>query len=255
MLANDESIILQSTTSTANSGLYEFLLPHFEKLTGIRVHVVAVGTGQALKNAENGDGDVVLVHSKEEEEKFVSEGYGLARYDVMYNDFVFVGPSHDPADIKTSKDSVGALKKIANSKIPFISRADNSGTHRMESSLWRFTKIDPVAASGKWYRESGSGMGATLNIAAGMGAYTLTDRGTWIAFKNKQDLEILFEGDYRLKNQYGVIQVNPEHHPHVRRKLGKTFVEWILSREGQSLIAKFRIDGQQLFFPNSKIEQ
>ena len=245
-----QSIILQSTTSTTNSGLYDYLLPHFLKQTGIEVHVVAVGTGQALKNAENGDGDVLLVHSKPDEEKFVSNGFGIERFDVMYNDFVFVGPAADPANINSSDTSLTVLKKIFEAREIFVSRGDKSGTHKKEMQLWKSADIEPSLFSGDWYREAGSGMGATLNIAVGMGAYTLTDRASWINFKNKQDLIILFEGDENLYNQYGIILVNPDKHPHTKVKFGQQFIDWILSNQGQSLISKYKVDGQQLFFPN-----
>jgi len=250
--AADKSILLQSTTSTANSGLYDSILPIFTQKTGIRVNVVAVGTGQAIKNAQNGDGDVLLVHAKPAEEKFVSEGYGVQRFDVMYNDFIIVGPASDPARIAGMQDATAALRQIARAKAVFASRGDNSGTHKKEVSLWKAAGIDPLGASGDWYRETGSGMGATLNIAVGMDAYTLTDRGTWISFKNKGDFRILVEGDANLFNQYGVILVNPEKHPHVKAAEGQAFIDWILSDEGQAAIAGYKLDGQQLFFPNAQ---
>jgi tungstate transport system substrate-binding protein len=246
------SILVQSTTSTENSGLFKYLLPKFTEKTGIEVHVVAVGTGQAIKNAKNGDGDVLFVHSKPDEVKFVEEGYGVKRYDVMYNDFVIVGPASDPAKIAGSKDVVDALKKIAAAKAPFASRADESGTHKAELKLWKAAGIDPKPSSGQWYRETGSGMGATLNTAAGMGAYALTDRGTWISFKNRGDLKIVVEGDKALFNQYGVMLVNPAKNPHVKAKEGQQFVDWLISKEGQDVIANYKIDGQQLFFPNAE---
>lgn len=249
--AEDKSILLQSTTSTANSGLYAYILPMFTKKTGIKVNVVAVGTGQAIKNARNGDGDVLLVHAKSAEDKFVAEGYGVERFDVMYNDFIVVGPAADPAGIAGMDNAVAALQKIAKSAIPFASRGDNSGTHKKEMSLWKAAGIDPTAASGTWYRETGSGMGATLNAAVGMGAYTLTDRGTWISFKNKGDLKVVVEGDKDLFNQYGVILVNPKKHPNVKVAEGQTFIDWILSDEGQAAIASYKLGGQQLFFPNA----
>ena len=245
-----QSIILQSTTSTTNSGLYDYLLPHFFKQTGIEVHVVAVGTGQALKNAENGDGDVVLVHSKPDEEKFVSNGFGIERFDVMYNDFVFVGPAADPANISSSDTSLTALEKIFEKREIFVSRGDKSGTHKKELQLWKSAGLEPIPFSGDWYRQAGSGMGATLNIAVGMGAYTLTDRASWINFNNKQDFVILFEGDKNLFNQYGIILVNPDKHPHTKTKFGQQFIDWMLSDWGQSLISDYKVDGQQLFFPN-----
>ena len=245
-----ESIILQSTTSTANSGLYDAILPQFTDKTGIQVNVVAVGTGQAIKNAENGDGDVLLVHAKPAEEQFVADGFGVERFDVMYNDFVIVGPAADPAKIAGSKDAAEALKTIADSGALFASRGDNSGTHKKEKALWKAAAVNPTDASGQWYRETGSGMGATLNAAVGMGAYTLTDRGTWISFGNKGDYEILVEGDPSLFNQYGIILVNPEKHPKVKAEAGQAFIDWILSDEGQAAIAAYKVDGQQLFYPN-----
>jgi tungstate transport system substrate-binding protein len=246
-----DSIVVQSTTSTQNSGLFDYMLPKFTAKTGIEVKVVAVGTGQALKNARNGDGDVLLVHAKPAEEKFVADGYGVKRSDLMYNDFVIVGPKSDPAGIGGSKDVIAALTKLANAKAPFASRGDDSGTHKKEKSLWKAAGISPEKASGDWYRETGSGMGATLNTAAGMGAYTMSDRATWIAFKNKGDLEILVEGDKRLFNQYGVILVNPKKYPHVNVKAGQAFIDWLLSKEGQAVIASYKLNGQQLFFPNA----
>ncbi|MCP5152791.1 MAG: extracellular solute-binding protein [Ectothiorhodospiraceae bacterium] len=247
-----ESIIVQSTTSTQNSGLLDVILPQFTAKTGIEVRVVAVGTGQAIKNATNGDGDVLLVHARAAEEKFVADGFGVERFDLMYNDFVVVGPKADPAGVAGTGDVVAALGKIAATTSAFASRGDDSGTHKKERSLWKLAGVDPTSASGAWYRETGSGMGATLNAAAGMGAYTLTDRATWIAFENKADLAIAVEGDTRLFNQYGVILVSPQKHPHVKAKSGQAFIDWLRSDEGQSAIAAFRIDGQQLFFPNAK---
>ena len=213
--------------------------------------VVAVGTGQALKNAQNGDGDVLLVHAKSREEKFVSEGFGVKRYDVMYNDFIIVGPPDDPADIAGLYDITLALKKIAEAKAPFASRGDESGTHIKEISLWKETGIDAASASGTWYRETGSGMGATLNIANGMNAYTMTDRATWVAFANKGEFRIMVEGDKRLFNQYGAILVNPAKHAHVKASDGQAFVDWLVSPEGQHAIASYKRDDQQLFFPNA----
>lgn len=245
-------IVVQSTTSTQNSGLFEDILPQFTEATGIEVRVVAVGTGQAIKNASNGDGDVLLVHAKSSEEQFVAQGQGVERFDVMYNDFVLVGPSSDPAGIAGGSDIVTALQAIAESGAPFASRGDDSGTHKAELKLWNMAQIDAQSASGGWYRETGSGMGATLNTATGMGAYVLTDRATWIAFGNKGDFKILAEGDERLFNQYGVILVNPEKHPNVKARAGQAFIDWLTGTEGQSAIASFQIDGQQLFFPNSK---
>jgi tungstate transport system substrate-binding protein len=250
--AGAESIVVQSTTSTQNSGLFDFILPKFTAKTGIEVRVVAVGTGQALKNARNGDGDVLLVHAKPSEEKFVSDGYGVKRSDLMYNDFVIVGPHADPAGVRGVQDVTAALATLAGAGAPFASRGDDSGTHKKELHLWKEAGIDPQKGSGQWYRETGSGMGATLNTAAGMGAYTMSDRATWIAFKNKGDLEILVEGDKRLFNQYGVILVDPQRHPHVKAKAGQAFVDWLLSKEGQAAIAAYRLNGQQLFFPNAE---
>jgi tungstate transport system substrate-binding protein len=250
--AQDRSIILQSTTSTANSGLYDHILPIFKRETGITVNVVAVGTGQAIKNAQNGDGDVLLVHAKTAEEKFVADGYGVERFDVMYNDFIIVGPPADPAGIAGMKDATAALEKIAASGSIFASRGDNSGTHKKELALWKDAGVDPAGASGRWYRETGSGMGATLNTAVGMSAYTMTDRGTWISFRNKGDFEILVEGDAGLFNQYGVILVNPDKHARVKVAEGQAFIDWILGEEGQAAIAGYRLDGQQLFFPNAR---
>ncbi|WP_405234171.1 substrate-binding domain-containing protein [Lentisalinibacter salinarum] len=247
----EDAIILQSTTSTANSGLYDYILPMFEEETGIRVNVVAVGTGQAIKNARNGDGDVLLVHARSAEEQFVAEGYGVERFDVMYNDFIIVGPPNDPAGIAGSEDATEAFARIAEAKVPFASRGDNSGTHKKEIALWKEAGVDPTVASGTWYRETGSGMGATLNAAVGMSAYTMTDRGTWISFKNKGNHEILVEGDPNLFNQYGVILVNPGKHPNVNANAGQVFIDWILSDDGQAAIAGYRLDGQQLFFPNA----
>ena len=249
--AADQSIILQSTTSTANSGLYDDILPRFTEKTGITVNVVAVGTGQAIKNAMNGDGDVLLVHARAAEEQFVADGWGVERFDVMYNDFVIVGPPLDPAGVGQAANAADALAKIAGSKAVFASRGDDSGTHKKEQSLWREAGVDPAGASGQWYRETGSGMGATLNAAVGMGAYTMTDRGTWISFKNKGDYRILVEGDPKLFNQYGVILVNPERHPRVKATAGQAFIDWILSDEGQAAIAGYTLGGEQLFFPNA----
>jgi tungstate transport system substrate-binding protein len=250
--ADDNFIIVQSTTSTQNSGLFEHILPLFTKKTGIEVRVVAVGTGQALKNAENGDGDVVLVHSQPDEEKFVADGWGVKRYPVMYNDFIIVGPAADPAKIAGLKQAPEALKKIAEAKAPFASRADDSGTHKAELKLWGEAGVDPKASSGSWYLETGSGMGATLNTAVGKQAYALTDRGTWLAFANKDDFKVLVEGDDKLFNQYGVILVNPAKHPNVKAKEGQAFIDWLVSPEGQAAIASYKIDGQQLFFPNAR---
>ncbi|MEL6768427.1 MAG: substrate-binding domain-containing protein [Pseudomonadota bacterium] len=245
------SIIVQSTTSTANSGLYDFLLPEFEAATGIRVHVVAVGTGQAIRNARNCDGDVLLVHAKAAEEAFVAAGFGTRRENLMYNDFVLVGPAADPAGLRGQTDMRAALGLIADARTPFASRGDDSGTHKKERALWQEAGLDPAAASGTWYRETGSGMGATLNIAAGMGAYTLTDRATWISFRNKGDLEIVLEGDGALFNQYGVIPVSADKCPDVKAAEAQAFADWLLSPAGQEMIGAYRLDDQQLFFPNA----
>jgi tungstate transport system substrate-binding protein len=250
--AEDQFIILQSTTSTQNSGLFDHILPKFKQKTGIDVRVVAVGTGQALKNAQNGDGDVVLVHSKPDEEKFVAEGWGVKRRDVMYNDFVIVGPAADPAKIAGLKSASEALKKIAEAEALFASRADESGTHKTELTLWQEAGADPKPSSGKWYLETGSGMGATLNTAVGKQAYALTDRGTWLSFANKSDFKVLVEGDPKLFNQYGVILVNPDKHKKVKAKEGQAFIDWLTGKDGQAAIASFRIGGEQLFFPNAQ---
>lgn len=250
--AQDTSILVQSTTSTANSGLYDYLLPVFRQETGITVNVVAVGTGQAIKNSQNCDADVLLVHAKPAEEKFVAEGYGVKRFDIMYNDFILVGPAADPAGIAGSRDTVQALKTIAGKKAMFASRGDDSGTHKKELSLWQAAEIDPKAGSGDWYRETGSGMGATLNAGVGMGAYVLTDRATWISFRNKGDFNIAVEGDTRLFNQYGVILVNQAKCPQVKVEAGQKFVDWLISDKGQEAIAAFKVNDQQLFFPNAK---
>lgn len=249
--AEEKSIILQSTTSTENSGLLNHIIPIFKKDTGIKIHVVAVGTGQALKNASNGDGDVLLVHAKSAEEKFVKEGYGVERFDVMFNDFVILGPKTDPAKIKGIKDVTKGLAQIAEKKASFISRGDDSGTHKKELKLWEMANIK-LDNKQSWYRESGSGMGSTLNIAAGMGGYVMSDRATWIAFKNKANLEILIEGDKKLFNQYGVILVNPAKHKNVKAKLGQTFIDWLTGDKGQAAIKAFKVNGKQLFFPNAK---
>lgn len=246
-----ESIFVQSTTSTANSGLYDHLLPAFRKKTGIQVHVVAVGTGQAIKNARNCDGDVLLVHARPAEEKFVREGYGVKRSDLMYNDFIIVGPPSDPARVAGMKDAPAALRKIAEAGAIFASRGDNSGTHKKEVRLWKASGVDPKGASGKWYRETGSGMGATLNVGVGMGAYVMTDRATWISFANKGDFKLLVEGDVNLFNQYGVILVNPAKCPSVKAGAGQIFIDWLLSEEGQKKIQGYKLGGKQLFFPNA----
>jgi tungstate transport system substrate-binding protein len=249
--AADNFIIVQSTTSTQNSGLYDALLPAYSAKSGTEVRVVAAGTGQAIKNAQNCDGDVLLVHAKSAEEKFVAEGYGVKRTDLMYNDFVIIGPAADPAGIAGTADPSEALAKIQTAAAAFASRGDDSGTHKAELKLWQAAGIDPKGASGTWYRETGSGMGATLNTAVGMGAYALTDRATWISFGNKGDHVILVEGDPALFNQYGVILVDPEKCPNVKAEQGQDFIDWLLSEDGQAAIAAYRIDGQQLFFPNA----
>jgi len=250
--ADTPAITLASTTSTENSGLFDHLLPRFTEATGISVRVVAVGTGQALRIARNGDADVLLVHHRPSEEAFVAEGYGVQRHDVMYNDFVLVGPSKDPAALRGLDDAAAALARVAAASALFASRGDDSGTHMKELGLWAAAGHDPVAASGTWYRETGSGMGATLNAAAAMGAYALTDRATWLAFQNKGDLEVLVEGDARLFNPYGVILVNPLRHPHVHAREAQAFIDWLISDAGQDAIAAYRLDGRQLFFPNAK---
>ena len=245
-------IVVQSTTSTQNSGLLDSILPTFTKTHGIDVRVVAVGTGQAIRNATNGDGDVLLVHAKSAEEEFIADGFGVQRFDLMYNDFVLIGPTNDPADIKSSNDIIDALRSIAQSRSIFASRGDDSGTHKAELRLWQEAKVDAPAQSGKWYRETGSGMGATLNVGIGMGAYVLTDRATWIAFGNKGNYQILIEDDPRLFNQYGIMLVNPKIHPTVKASEGQLLIEWLLSKEGQKAIGEYTVDGQQLFFPNAK---
>ncbi len=248
----DNKIIVQSTTSTKNSGLYDYILPLIKQDTGVTVHVVAVGTGAAIKNAMNCDGDVVLVHSRKREDKFVAEGYAKQRHDVMYNDFVLVGPQSDPAGISGLQNAAAALIKIAESKSIFVSRGDMSGTHSKERDLWTYASFAPEASSGKWYRQTGSGMGATLNIAAGMAGYTLTDRATWTSFGNKADLDILVEGDRHLLNPYGVMLVNKEKCPTVNAEAGQVFIDWLLSETGQSAISAFRINDEQLFFVNTQ---
>jgi tungstate transport system substrate-binding protein len=246
-----EFILVQSTTSTEQSGLYGHLLPIFQEATGIEVRVVAVGTGQAINNARNCDGDVLLVHARPAEEQFVADGFGVSRTDLMYNDFIIVGPPADPAGIAGSQDVTDALTKIAEAEAPFASRGDDSGTHQKEQSLWEEAGIDVAAASGGWYRETGSGMGPTLNTGVGMGAYVLTDRATWISYGNKDDYQIAVEGDTDLFNQYGVIPINPEQCPNVKVELGQQFVDWLLSDDGQQAIADYQIDGESLFFPNA----
>jgi tungstate transport system substrate-binding protein len=250
--AAQEFITVASTTSTEQSGLFRHLLPEFRTATGIEARVVAVGTGQALDMARRGDADVAFVHDQAAEEKFLAEGFGVKRFPVMYNDFVIVGPKSDPAGVK-GNDVIAALRKIAAARAPFASRADKSGTHAAELRYWKMAGIDPAAGTkAAWYRETGSGMGATLNTAAGMNAYALADRGTWLSFKNRGDLAILVEGDTKLFNQYGVMLVNPAKHPHVKKEAGQKFVDWLVSPAGQAAIAAYRIGGEQLFFPNYK---
>jgi tungstate transport system substrate-binding protein len=248
--AQDRSIVVASTTSTQDSGLFGYLLPMFKAKTGIDVKVIAQGTGQALDTARRGDADVVFVHARPQEEKFVADGFGVRRFDVMYNDFVLIGPKSDPAVVK-GKDIATALKAIEAKGAPFVSRGDRSGTHAAELALWIVAGIDIASAKGSWYREIGQGMGAALNTASAMNAYVLSDRGTWISFRNRGNLDIVVEGDKRLFNQYGVMLVNPEKHPSVKKELGQTFVDWLISPEGQAAIAGYKIDGQQLFFPNA----
>jgi len=249
--AQDRYIVVASTTSTEQSGLFGAILPQFEQVTGIKVRVVALGTGQALDLARRGDADVVFVHAKAAEEKFLAEGHGVKRFPVMYNDFVLIGPKSDPAKIAGGKDILEALKKIQAAQAPFVSRGDKSGTHMAELDLWKASGIDLEKAKGPWYRDTGQGMGPALNTAASMNAYLLADRGTWLAFKNRDELAVLVEGDRRLFNQYGVILVNPEKHPNAKKDLGQTFVDWIVSPAGQKAISEYTINGEQLFFPNA----
>jgi tungstate transport system substrate-binding protein len=249
--AQEKSIVVASTTSTEDSGLFGHILPLFRQATGIDVRVIAQGTGQALDTARRGDADVAFVHARAAEEKFVQEGAGVKRFPVMYNDFVLIGPDSDPAGIKGSKDIVTALKAIQAKGAPFVSRGDRSGTHQAELALWKQAGIDIAAERGPWYRDIGQGMGAALNTASAMNAYVLSDRGTWISFKNRGDLMVTVEGDAKLFNQYGIILVNPARHPHVKAALGQAFIDWLISRAGQQAIADYKIDGQQLFFPNA----
>jgi tungstate transport system substrate-binding protein len=246
----DEVFVLASTTSTEQSGLFGYLLPLFTAKTGIQIKLVALGTGQALDTGKRGDADVLLVHDRAAEDKFIAEGYGVERRDVMHNDFVLIGPKADPAKLKTAKDATEAFKLLAASSAPFVSRGDKSGTNAAELRFWQSAGIDPKANSG--YKEAGAGMGPTLNMAAAMNAYTLSDRGTWLAFKNRQDLEIVFAGDRRMFNPYGVILVNPAKYPHVKKEIGMRFIDWITSSEGQTAIANYKINGEQLFFPDAK---
>jgi tungstate transport system substrate-binding protein len=250
--SQDKSIVVSSTTSTQDSGLFTYLLPKVKEATGIDVKVIAQGTGQALDTGRRGDADVVFVHAKSQEVKFVADGEGVKRNPVMYNDFVLIGPKGDPAGVSGTKDIVAALKTIKDKNIPFASRADRSGTHTAELDLWKAAGIDIAKDKGPWYKELGQGMGATLNTAAGLGAYTLSDRATWIAFKNKSDLVIAVEGDKKLFNQYGVILVNPAKHPTIKKELGQKFIDYLISSDGQKAIAGYTLDGKQLFFANAQ---
>ena len=249
--AEERSIVVASTTSTEDSGLFGYLLPIFKQKTGIDVKVVAQGTGQALDTARRGDADVVFVHARAQEEKFLADGFGVKRFDVMYNDFVLIGPKSDPAGVK-GNDIETALRTIETKAAPFVSRGDRSGTHTAELALWKQAGVDLATSKGAWYREIGQGMGAALNMASAMGAYVLSDRGTWISFGNKGDLAIVVEGDKRLFNQYGVMLVNPQRFPHVKKELGQAFIDWLISGDGQAAIAGYRINGQQLFFPDAE---
>ena len=251
--AQEKSIVVASTTSTQDSGLFGHILPMFKAKTGIDVKVVAQGTGQALDTGRRGDADVVFVHAKAQEEKFVADGFGVKRFDVMYNDFILVGPKSDPAKVKGSKDILAGLKTINDNAAPFVSRGDKSGTHSAELALWKAAGLDPAGTKPTWYREIGQGMGAALNTASAMGGYVLADRGTWLSFKNKGDLEIVLEGDKRLFNQYGIILVNPAKHAHIKKEMGQQFIDWVISAEGQGAIRSYQIDGQQLFFPNAAV--
>lgn len=249
--AQDKSIVVASTTSTQDSGLFGHLLPAFKNKTGIEVKVIAQGTGQALDTGRRGDADVVFVHAKSAEEKFLAEGQSTKRYPVMYNDFVLIGPKSDPAGIKGTKDIVAALKTIKEKGAPFISRGDRSGTHIAELKLWTTAGIDIAKDKGPWYKDIGQGMGAALNTASASNAYVISDRGTWLSFKNRGDLIIAVEGDKRLFNQYGVMLVNPAKHPNVKAELGQQFIDWLVSSEGQKTIADYKINGEQLFYPNA----
>jgi tungstate transport system substrate-binding protein len=251
-LAQEKSIIVASTTSTQDSGLFGHILPLFKARTGIEVKVISQGTGQALDTGRRGDADVVFVHARPQEEKFVAEGFGVKRFPVMYNDFILVGPKSDPAGVKGSKDIVAALTAIKSKATPFVSRGDKSGTHAAELALWKAAGIDVAGADkGEWYREIGQGMGAALNTASAMNGYVLADRGTWLSFKNRGELDIVVEGDKKLFNQYGVMLVNPDKHAHVKKEMGQAFADWLTSSEGQKAIADYKINGQQLFFPNA----
>jgi tungstate transport system substrate-binding protein len=249
--AQEKSIVVASTTSTQDSGLFGHILPLFKQKTGIDVKVIAQGTGQALETARRGDADVVFVHAKAQEEKFITDGFGVKRYPVMYNDFVLIGPKDDPAGVKGEKEVTAAFKGIKDKGASFVSRGDKLGTHTAELNLWKAAGIDIAKDKGPWYKEIGQGMGAALNTAASMNGYVLADRGTWLSFKNRGDLEILAEGDRRLFNQYGIILVNPAKHSHVKADLGQAFIDWVVAPEGQQAIADYKINGQQLFFPNA----
>jgi tungstate transport system substrate-binding protein len=249
--AQQRYITVASTTSTEQSGLFRHLLPLFEKKTGIQVRVVALGTGQALDMGRRGDADVVFVHAKPLEEKFLAEGFGVKRLDVMYNDFVLIGPVADPARVRGGKDVLEAFRKIRAARAPFVSRGDKSGTH-FELEIWKAAGIDIAKDKGAWYRDTGQGMGPALNTAAGMNAHVLADRGTWLSFKNRGELAVLVEGDKRLFNQYGIMLVNPQKHPSVKKELGQAFIDWVVSPEGQNVIASYKINGEQLFFPNAE---
>ena len=252
-VAQEKFIVVASTTSTEQSGLFAHLLPAFEKDTGIKARVVAVGTGQAIDMAKRGDADVLFVHAKPQEEKFIADGAGVKRYPLMYNDFILVGPKSDPAGIKNMTDVTEALKAIKAKDAPFISRGDRSGTHAAELELWKAAGIDIGKDKGPWYKEIGQGMGAALNTASASNAYVLADRGTWLSFKNRGDLDILVAGDKRLFNQYGVMLVSPDKHSHVKKELGQAFIDWLVSPEGQKAIADYKVNGEQLFFPNATV--
>jgi tungstate transport system substrate-binding protein len=247
----DQSIVVASTTSTEDSGLFGHILPLFKAKTGIDVKVIAQGTGQALDTARRGDADVVFVHAKSAEEQFLAQGFGVKRYPVMYNDFILVGPKNDPARVKGSKDILAALRTIKDKELPYISRGDRSGTHIAELNLWKLAGIDISTQKGSWYKDIGQGMGAALNTASATDSYLLSDRGTWLSFNNKADLVIEVEGDKHLFNQYGVMLINPQKHPHVRKELGQQFIDWLVSPEGQKAIADYKINGEQLFYPNA----
>ncbi len=253
-LAQEKSITVASTTSTQDSGLFGHILPLFKAKTGIEVKVISQGTGQALDTGRRGDADVVFVHARPQEEKFVADGFGVKRFAVMYNDFILIGPSSDPAGVKGGKDIVAALTAIKTKAAPFVSRGDKSGTHAAELALWKAAGVDVAGADkGAWYREIGQGMGAALNTASAMNGYTISDRGTWLSFKNRGELDIVVEGDKRLFNQYGVMLVNPDKHAHVKKEMGQAFIDWLISSEGQRAIADYKINGQQLFFANADV--